>query len=374
MGKDLKGKELGTGISQRKDGYYVGRFTGHNGRKQKIFAKLQECKKWVADSIYEDKHRLKNTNCEITLDEWYQEWITITKKTIRSTTFASYEITYIQYIKPYIGEKQIHDISAFDCQKVLNAMGDNGYKSSSILKTKSVLKLMLESAVDNELILKNPCTKKVKSNVGISSDPRNALTLDEQKRLLEIVNETNYANQYRFILQTGIRAGELIALQWSDVDFKNNILNVRRTAHYRAHPGEWDFGDPKTDDGKRTIPLTQEAVSILQKQKIINKKYNTDIRFHDFVFLSKKGTPILNQSYDVILTRLCKKYNLPRISLHILRHTFATRCIEAGMQPKTLQKILGHSNISITMNLYVHVMEDQKQKEIKAIEQMLLLG
>ena len=112
----------------------------------------------------------------------------------------------------------------------------------------------------------------------------------------------------------------------------------------------------------------------MQKQKIINKKYNTDIRFHDFVFLSKKGTPILNQSYDVILKRLCKKYNLPRISLHILRHTFATRCIEAGMQPKTLQKILGHSNISITMNLYVHVMEDQKQKEIKAIEQMLLLG
>lgn len=256
----------------------------------------------------------------------------------------------------------------------MNAMGDKEYKSSSILKTKSVLKLMLESAVENELIDKNPCGKKTKSNVGTSSKVREALTLAEHKKLLEVVDETGYADQYKFALQTGIRAGELIALQWDDIDFKRNIIIIQRTAHYRNHPGEWEFGDPKTGSGKRTIPLTKEAAMLLKKQKLKPRPDIISPCFQNLVFLSKNGTPISNQSYDVILKRLCKKYNLPKISMHILRHTFATRCIEAGMQPKTLQKILGHSNISMTMDLYVHVTEDQKQKEIKEIEQSLKIG
>ena len=147
MGKDLRGKELGVGISQRKDGYYVGRFTGKNGRKQKLFKKIRECQKWIADEKYKDAN-LNTMHCKsITLDDWYTEWISVTKKTIRGTTLSSYEITYNQYIKPYIGEKNICEITPFDCQKVMNAMGDKEYKSSSILKTKSVLKLMLESCL-----------------------------------------------------------------------------------------------------------------------------------------------------------------------------------------------------------------------------------
>lgn len=374
MGKDLRGKELGVGISQRKDGYYVGRFTGKNGRKQKLFKKIRECQKWIADEKYKDAN-LNTMHCKsITLDDWYTEWISVTKKTIRGTTLSSYEITYNQYIKPYIGEKNICEITPFDCQKVMNAMGDKEYKSSSILKTKSVLKLMLESAVENELIDKNPCGKKTKSNVGTSSKAREALTLEEHKKLLEVVDEAGYADQYKFALQTGIRAGELIALQWDDIDFKRNIIIIQRTAHYRNHPGEWEFGDPKTGSGKRTIPLTKEAAMLLKKQKLKPRPDIISPCFQNLVFLSKNGTPISNQSYDVILKRLCKKYNLPKISMHILRHTFATRCIEAGMQPKTLQKILGHSNISMTMDLYVHVTEDQKQKEIKEIEQSLKIG
>lgn len=157
----------------------------------------------------------------------------------------------------------------------------------------------------------------------------------------------SYENQYRFILQTGLRTGELVGLKWEDIDFEKKTLTISRSMEFRYKVGEWRVGPPKSKSGYRTIPLTDEAIRILKAQK-------------------EK-----NSTYDTALFKICDKVGIKRFSMHVLRHTFATRCIEAGMLPKTLQKILGHSNIGITMNLYVHITEEEKLKEINIVAEAL---
>jgi integrase len=131
----------------------------------------------------------------------------------------------------------------------------------------------------------------------------------------------------------------------------------------------WHSTEPKTSSGKRVIPLTKEGRKILETQKEVLKKIKViPIEFRDFVFLNSKGKPRPRNAYDKVITRICKQNNLRHFSSHTLRHTFATRCLEAGMKPKTLQVILGHSNIALTMNTYVHITEDEKKKEVQLFE------
>lgn len=165
---------------------------------------------------------------------------------------------------------------------------------------------------------------------------------------------------------------ELVALKWEDIDFQNKTLKIQRSMEYRYSVGEWRIGEPKSKSGYRTIPLTDEAIDILKRQKEKNKKIKIiSLEWSEFVFLCRKGTPIKNSTYDTALFKICDKAQIPRFSMHVLRHTFATRCIEGGMKPKTLQIILGHSNIGITMNLYVHTTEEEKLKEIELVADAL---
>ena len=164
----------------------------------------------------------------------------------------------------------------------------------------------------------------------------------------------------------------MIGLRWSDVDFENRVIHTRRTMEYRHSIGEWRIGEPNKKNSIRDVPLTQEEVNILknQEEKLKSLKVRP-IEFKDIVFLYRDGTPTKNSAYDTKLFYYCDKAGIPRFSMHILRHTFATRYIENGMRPKTLQMTLGHSNIGITMKLYVYVTDDEKAKEVQNIEKML---
>lgn len=198
------------------------------------------------------------------------------------------------------------------------------------------------------------------------------MTIDEQKKFLEIAQGTSNYNQFAFILQTGLRTGELIGLKWSDINFEKRVVHIQRSMEYRYSVGEWKIGEPKSKSGYRDIPLTEEAITILKNQKDKLKQIKIiDMRFKEFVFLSRKGEPTKNSAYDTALLKLCDKADIDRFSMHVLRHTMATRCIEGGMRPKTLQDMLGHSNVGITMDLYVHVTEDEKAKEVERIEKAL---
>lgn len=374
MGKDLKGKELGKGISQESTGLYSARFVDRFGkRKHKRFKKLQECRAWIADATYVDEHSDISMPSDMLVDQWFDYWIGIKKKTVRSNTVRNYTERYIKNIKPVIGKMTLSDVKPLQCQKIFYDMADQGYRTSTIYQARIALYNMFEYAKENEVLCSNPCKKSVKSDMGKPSEKKVALTRDIQKTFLQYAEGQSYENQYRFILQTGLRTGELVGLKWEDVDFKSKTIQIRRSMEYRYSAKEWRIGEPKSKSGYRTIPLTEEAVAILKKQKEKNKRISEiSTEWEEFVFLCRKGTPVKNSTYDTALFKICDKAKIPRFSMHILRHTFATRCIEAGMKPKTLQMLLGHSNIGITMNLYVHTTEEEKKKEMDLVAEALM--
>lgn len=373
MGKDLKGKELGEGIVQRSNGTYQARFVDKFGnRRQKKSKKLQEVRQWLADATYIDQHSDLDQASDMLVDAWFDYWISIKKQTVRPNTVRNYTERYERNIKCVIGSKLLTDVKPIHCQRIFSKMAEEGYKTTTIYQTRIALYNMLEFARENDVLISNPCKKSVKSDMGKPSAKKEALTIDVQKKFLEAVVGYSYENQYRFVLQTGLRTGELIGLKWSDIDFENRIMKIERTMEYRYKVGEWRIGPPKSQSGYRTIPLTDEAIRILENQKLKNKSLKlVPMEWKDIVFLCRKGTPVKNSTYDTGLFKYCDRVGIPRFSMHVLRHTFATRCIEGGMKPKTLQRILGHSNIGITMNLYVHITEDEKQREIDLVADAL---
>lgn len=376
MGKDLKGKELGVGICQIKNGKYVARLTDNNGKRiKRVFNKLSDCRKWISQAQYEVKNGCFNSIQDISVDAWFDYWLKNIKGTnIRPNTIRNYKERYVQNIKAYIGQMLLQDVKPLHCQNVLNQMATN-YRNTTIEQTRITMYGMFESALENELINRNPVTKAVKCTAGKASKPTRVLTVEEQMLFLDTVKNASCYNHYAFVLQTGLRTGELIGLKWSDINFQKNIMHIQRSVEFRHSVGEWRVGEPKSKSGYRDIPLTQEAVAILVNQKERIKNMNMiSMEFAEYVFLCEKGTLLKNSAYDSRLFYYCDKAGIERFSMHTLRHTFATRCIEAGMRPKTLQMILGHSNIGITMNLYVHVTEDEKIKELKNVESKLKFG
>lgn len=376
MGKNLKGKELGEGIYQQANGTYCARFVDRFGkRKAKRSKKLQEVRQWLADATYINEHSDIEYATNMLVDAWFEYWIDVKKKTVRPNTVRNYTERYNKNIQKVIGRKILTEVKPIHCQKIFTNMADEGYRTSTIYQVRVTLFNMLEFAKENDVILSNPCKKSVKSDMGKPSQKKEALTIDIQKKFLEYATGRSYENQYRFILQTGLRTGELVGLKWEDVDFEKKTVKIQRSMEYRHSVGEWRIGEPKSKSGYRTIPLTDESIRILIAQKEKNGRIKViQKEWSDFIFLSRKGEPVKNSAYDTALFKICEKAGINKFSMHVLRHTFATRCIEGGMMPKTLQKILGHSNIGITMNLYVHITEDEKQKEINKVSCALNVG
>ena len=369
MGKDLRGKELGEGIYQQANGTYCARFVDRFGkRKSKRSKKLQEVRQWLADAIYINEHSDIEQAASMMVDAWFEYWIDVKRKTVRPNTVRNYTERYHRNIQNVIGKKLLTEVKPIHCQKIFTNMADEGYRTTTIYQTRIALFNMLEFAKENEVILSNPCKQSVKSDMGKPSQKKEALTIEVQRKFLEQAKGQSYENQYRFILQTGLRTGELVGLKWEDIDFENKTLKIQRSMEYRHSVGVWRIGEPKSKSGYRTIPLTDEAIRILKAQDEKNKRIKViPEEWSEFVFLCRKGQPVKNSTYDTALFKICEKAGINKFSMHVLRHTFATRCIEGGMMPKTLQKILGHSNIGITMNLYVHITEEEKQKEIDMV-------
>lgn len=376
MGKDLRGKEIGEGIYQQTNGTYCARFVDRFGkRRTKRSKKLQEVKQWLADATYINEHSDIEQATNMMVDAWFEYWIDIKRKTVRPNTVRNYRERYYRNIQKVIGKKLLTEVKPIHCQNIFTKMAEEGYRTSTLYQTRITLYNMLEFARENDVILNNPCKRSVKSNMGKPSQKKKALTVETQKRFLQQVKGQSYENQFRFILQTGLRTGELVGLKWEDVNFENKTLKIERSMEYRYSVGEWRVGEPKSKSGYRTIPLTDEAIRILMAQKKKNMKIKEiSIEWVDYIFLSRKGEPVKNSTYDTALFKICEKAEIDKFSMHVLRHTFATRCIEGGMIPKTLQKILGHSNIGITMNLYVDITEEQKQKEIDIVACALNVG
>lgn len=373
MGKDLKGREIGEGVRQRSDGYFVARFTNRSGKRvTKYFDNVTDAKKWILTVKYEDmtdEHIAPQYS--MTVDEWFEYWIKNFKKDLSPNTIRNYKERYYRNAREVIGDMLLSEVKGVHCQKILNDMRDT-YSRRTIYQAYICLGTMFKCALKNELIEKHPLDSVELRLKNMKRKQVRALTIEEQQLFLQSAEKTRMSKQFRLILNTGLRTGELIGLKWSDIDFENRTMKIERTMEFRYKVGEWRVGPPKSKSGYRTIPLTDEAIRILENQRAKNKKLKLiPIEWNDTVFLCRNGTPVKNSTYDTGLFKYCDHVGIPHFSMHVLRHTFATRCIEGGMKPKTLQKILGHSNIGITMNLYVHITEDEKHREIDLVADAL---
>ena len=386
MGKDLKGKELGVGLTQRKDGRYSAKLTKKNGqRPEKYFDKLRDAKEWLAEQRYLDECLISGN---LTVNEWFDIWIKNYKEDIvKQNTVKNYEVRYRINVKPNIGNFKLQDVRQIHCQRILNDMSDEGYSYGSVELTQITMHALFKGAINNHYLTKNPA-EELSIKVVQNDTERRVLSVTEEEILKQYVEKSMYAESYLLALQTGLRVGELGGLKWEDIDFENRLLCVNRTILQDRKKGGFYFGTPKTRTSLRTIPLTDEAINILYRQKKKQSKLKVKSKLWNnawdgLVFTTVNGNPVGYSTFRSMLIRVINNINLDRkieaeasgnsyeefekVSMHSLRHTFATRCIERGVIPKVLQKFLGHSNLATTMDLYVHVSEDIMHEEIQKL-------
>ena len=399
MGKDLKGKELGKGIGQRKDGRYEARAIV-NGYKIALYNfNLNELKREFEREKDNVRRRNVITCPDVTVLEWFDAWFEQYKKpTLKPTGITNYRRKFVNTYGEILDIVKLKELNQFMVQSATSDLINRGYSFKSIRDALSVLKLMLDAAVGNCIIDKNPALGIIVPTYAETKEERRVLTKEEQKIFLDKIESSFYKELYQFMLSTGVRVGEMGALQWSDVDFENEFININHslTCHYSNGVKTLALTTPKTKNSFRKIPFFGETKQILlaQKEKQENLKKQLKDRWRNaeelgnanLVFTSSMGSPVTRYVLEHDMRQISKDintlevYNANRegrlpiafeyVHPHALRHTFATRCFEKSMSVETVQKIMGHANINMTMS-YTHVLDDVLKNEARKVGNFL---
>lgn len=382
MGKDLKGNELGKGIRQNKNGRYEARFVDRFGERKSIYATSKvEVRNKLKEALNENLEK-KSVKKRMLLKQWYEEWMRVYKiPVIRKNTKKHYEHIFRSKILPVLGDMYMDEIKQIHVQSLITSLEKKDYSWETLNKTKILILDLFNMAIINDYAIKNP-TKGIRIT-RVKPNERVVLTIEQQKDFFECCAGTFYNNLYVVAVNSGLRQGELCGLTEEDLDFKNHCIKVSRTLLYEKFDEDetrtFHFGEPKTKNSTRLIPMTEECEQALKSQmvlkRILAQKYVKNDEFSSLLFVTKFNTPICAQVMNDSILRIIKEINLqrdvidlfPDFSSHTFRHTFATRCIEAGISPKVLQGYLGHATLEMTMNLYVHTTENFKQEEIKKL-------
>lgn len=368
MAVDKRGRKLPKGIRQRSN-RFEGRFT-YQYKEYSVHGKtITETQKKMTELKYKLEHGVFVEKKKITLSDWHKTWLEEYKKNrVKIGTYNNYQKYYESIIRDRLGSKCITDIRGEHIQKLYNDLVKEGYALSSIKIVSAVLNGCFQQALRNGLIERNP-VKLAELPRQTEKKVRQAMTKEQQALFMEYAKESYLYNFFAVMLRTGMRNGEIRGLKYTDIDKKNNVIHVQRTLKYIEGQGYME-DTPKTRTSKRDIPLTAATVQLLDAQK---KYWGFKVEKMDrYLFCNEKGEPLSRERVQAEIERIIKRiraagYEFDRITPHIFRHTFATRAIEAGMQPQVLKTILGHSSLAMTMDLYSHVLPDTKAEEMEKI-------
>lgn len=380
MAKDLSGKELPKGIRQKADGRYEARFT-YKGKNYTLYnMELKLLKKELRDKRYEVEHDLYAKPTNIIVDNWFRTWMKEYKKnSVKYGTYKLYEDEYKGYIQKTLGKRRLVDVRNEHIQTLINGMAGK-YSRKTINLVKIVLSGMFKQAYRNKLIPYNPVENTILPKENRKKEI-SVLSIKEQRLFLEYARKSFYYPVYIVALATGMRNGELRALQWSDIDFQGKLIYVNSTLKYIAKGEEkYRFDTPKSHSSIRSIPMLDNVCSVLKEHRknqlesklLLGELWEPQPGFEDLVFTGRFGKCVSEQALYQDMKRIQKQIledgkEICPLKPHTLRHTFATRVLENGITPKVMQELLGHTSINMTLDIYSHVLPDTKAAELQKI-------
>ena len=391
--RDNKGRKLFNGESQRKDGKYEYKYHDAWGKRKTVYSwKLTPTDRVPAGkrddiSLREKiKQIQKDLNSNITPDggnftvlELVEKYIS-QKTGVRHNTRANYNFVVNVIKKEAFGQKRIDKIKVSDAKEWLIKMQQiDGRGYSSIHTIRGVVRPAFQMAVDDDLLVKNPFEFQLNTVVVNDSVTREAITRQQERDFLEFVkNDKHFCKYYDgiyILFKTGLRISEFVGLTKKNLDFENSRIIVDHQLQ-RTRDMKYIIEDTKTESGERMVPMTPEVKEAFQR--ILANRKNPKVEpmvdgYSGFLYLDKNGRPMVALHWEKYFQHIREKYNkiyrvqMPKVTPHVCRHTFCSNMAKSGMNPKTLQYIMGHSDISVTLNTYTHLNYDDAEEEMQKV-------
>lgn len=391
--RDNKGRKLFNGESQRKDGKYEYKYQDAWGKRKTVYSwKLTPTERVPVGkrddiSLREKiKQIQKDLNSNITPDggnftvlELVEKYIS-QKTGVRHNTRSNYKFVVNVIKKEAFGQKRIDKIKVSDAKEWLIKMQQiDGRGYSSIHTIRGVVRPAFQMAVDDDLLVKNPFEFQLNTVVVNDSVTREAITRQQERDFLEFVkNDKHFCKYYDgiyILFKTGLRISEFVGLTKKNLDFENNRIIVDHQLQ-RTRDMKYIIENTKTESGERMVPMTPEVKEAFQRILANRKKPKVEPMvdgYSGFLFLDKNGRPMVALHWEKYFQHIREKYNkiyrvqMPKVTPHVCRHTFCSNMAKSGMNPKTLQYIMGHSDISVTLNVYTHLNYDDAEEEMQKV-------
>jgi len=318
------------------------------------------------------------------LGEWLDVWLSEYKKNVlKPTTYDSYETNIRHHLKPGLGHIPLKDLKTFDIQRFINEKYESGNASTALLrKLKNILHGSLKQAIVNQLI-----TRNVSEGVILPKHKQKEIRVfsrEEEKAFINALKDDRLEVAFKLDLVSGLRIGELLGLTWDCVDLTNGIITVKQSlirVKDRSKDAEKKNlyiieNTTKTRNSKRKVPIPKAAVSMLKEHKLKQEweKRIAEGVYEDnnLLFCTASGNRIIPRNAERSFARIAKKAGITGASIHSVRHTYATRLFEKGVAAKTVSELLGHKNVSHTLDVYTHVLPDVKSDAVENLNYMLL--
>ena len=390
--RDSKNRVLRNGESQRRDGRYAFKYIDTTGKPQFVYSwklektdktpqgkrddlSLREKEKQIMKAIDDE---IVPRGGEMTVLELVKKYL-MQKTGVRHNTEANYNFVLNIIKKEDFGKKRIDKVKLSDAKCWLIKLQQDGRGYSSIHSIRGVLRPAFQMAVDDDLLRKNPFEFELASVIVNDSVTREAITRKQQRDLLKFIQEDKHFSRYYdaiyILFHTGLRISEFCGLTVSEIEFGEMRIKVDHQLQRTAQM-QYVIEEPKTDKGIRYVPMT-EAVAACFRRIIANRK-TPKVEpmvegYAGFLFLDKNDMPMVALHWEKYLEHIIQKYNkiyriqMPKVTPHVCRHTFCSNMAKSGMNPKTLQYIMGHADISVTLNTYTHVNFDDAKEEVYRI-------
>jgi integrase len=354
-------------IYQRSDGRWVGAVNlGYADGKRKRKVVYGQTRRSVADQLKlllrDQQQGLNIAPQRQTVEQFLRQWLSGVTDSVRPKTACVYRWAVEQHIIPAIGCYQLQQLTAQQVDSLKTKLTAQ-LKPTSVVSVLLVLRVALNQAVEWELVRRNVASLVPQPRI-VQRDTR-IFTPDEARSFLDACKHHRLEALYTVALALGLRKGEALGLQWSDVDLDAGMLRIRHTLQRaRGNAGELVLVEPKTTSSRRTIALPEMAVKALRLHRMrqLEEKLNAGPRWqeHGLVFTSRHGTPIDPTTSTRDFLNLLAKARIPRMRFHDLRHSCASLLLAQNVHPKVVQELLGHANIQITLNRYSHVLPATK--------------